>query len=62
MLAEIDEPRNGQDTIQFNTISFNGTKTPQLTQTQLRITREKQRKDQSFIVSFASVVVIGVDC
>jgi len=28
--------------IQYNTISFNGTKTPQLTQMQLRITREKK--------------------
>ena len=30
-------------TIQYNTISFNGTKTPQLTQTQLKITRERKK-------------------
>ena len=29
--------------IQYNTISFNGTKTPQLTQPQLRISREKKK-------------------
>src|SRR6218665_1717974 len=41
----------------YNTISFNGTKTPQLTQTQLRITREKnaaywKRQEDEYFLSY----------